>query len=222
MAEIVRTGPTSADFVQGSLRKYDAWGNSRLNSAPSGFHGYCGNLGHKEDPESGLTYMRARYYEPGTGRFISEDPARDGINWYGYCEADPAQKVDPTGKLTLIELNQAISLHARLAAGMGGALFKALSEAGDKVKNIHHFHNLRLDFFVKYATNVTAEIKNEAVLRRFNELFLNNGGAEGWRKVMTTFHGYCRNTGNSYEIEFHFFAKDGFKQIFNPKYFDDF
>ena len=98
MAELVRTGPTSADFVQGSLRKYDAWGNSRLNSAPSGFHGYCGNLGHKEDPESGLTYMRARYYEPGTGRFISEDPAGDGVNWYVYCKGDPVGQVDKTGK----------------------------------------------------------------------------------------------------------------------------
>jgi len=26
MAELVRTGPTSADFVQGSLRKHDPWG----------------------------------------------------------------------------------------------------------------------------------------------------------------------------------------------------
>ena len=99
MAEIVRTGPTSAEFVQGSLRKYDAWGNSRLNSAPSGFHGYCGNLGHKEDPESGLTYMRARYYEPGTGRFISQDPARAGSNWYGYCSGNPSGKVDAQGTI---------------------------------------------------------------------------------------------------------------------------
>jgi RHS repeat-associated protein len=78
MGELARTGGTS--YAVGNLRKYDAWGNSRLNSAQSGFHGYSGNLGHKEDPESGLTYMRARYYEPGTGRFISEDPAHDGLN----------------------------------------------------------------------------------------------------------------------------------------------
>ena len=103
MAEIVRTGPTSADFVQGSLRKYDAWGNSRLNSAPSGFHGYCGNLGHKEDPESGLTYMRARYYEPGTGRFISQDPAYDGLNWYAYCGGNPVGRVDQSGKAWTVD-----------------------------------------------------------------------------------------------------------------------
>ena len=28
----------------------------------------------------------APYYDPSTGRFISEDPIRDGLNWYVYCE----------------------------------------------------------------------------------------------------------------------------------------
>ncbi len=34
---------------------------------------YCANLGHNQDDESGLIYMRARYYEPASGRFVSED-----------------------------------------------------------------------------------------------------------------------------------------------------
>lgn len=42
--------------------------------------------------------MRVRYYEPGTGRFISEDPAHDGLNWYGYSGGDPVEKADPSGK----------------------------------------------------------------------------------------------------------------------------
>jgi hypothetical protein len=42
--------------------------------------------------------MRARYYEPGSGRFISEDPARDGLNWFAYCDNDPVLNVDATGK----------------------------------------------------------------------------------------------------------------------------
>lgn len=32
------------------------------------------------------------------GRFISEDPARDGYNWYGYAGQNPVKYVDPNGQ----------------------------------------------------------------------------------------------------------------------------
>lgn len=53
--------------------------------------------GEYYDAESGYTYLRARYYDPDTGRFISEDPVLDGENWYVYCDNDPVNMVDPTG-----------------------------------------------------------------------------------------------------------------------------
>ncbi len=53
--------------------------------------------GEYYDTESGYTYLQARYYDPNTGRFISEDPAMDGENWYVYCGNDPVNMVDPTG-----------------------------------------------------------------------------------------------------------------------------
>ncbi|MCB8932318.1 MAG: hypothetical protein H6534_02645 [Chthonomonadaceae bacterium] len=37
---------------------------------------YVANLGHQTDVESNLIYMRARYYDPGTARFVTEDRAR--------------------------------------------------------------------------------------------------------------------------------------------------
>lgn len=58
---------------------------------------YVGNLGHVQDDESGLIYMRARYYEPSTGRFISEDMALDGKNWYAYCRNNPVGLADASG-----------------------------------------------------------------------------------------------------------------------------
>jgi hypothetical protein len=43
-------------------------------------------------------YFNARYYDPTTGRFLTEDPSRKGVNWYAYCENDPINRTDPTGK----------------------------------------------------------------------------------------------------------------------------
>ena len=59
---------------------------------------YCGSLGHKQDDESGPVYMRARYYEPSSGRFVSEEPAECGLNYYTYASDDPLNRTDTTGK----------------------------------------------------------------------------------------------------------------------------
>ena len=46
---------------------------------------------------SGLYYFNARWYDPKLGRFTTEDPARDGINWFIYCLNNPLRWIDPTG-----------------------------------------------------------------------------------------------------------------------------
>lgn len=56
--------------------------------------------GKKMDQETGLVYFGGRFYDPEVGRFISVDPARDGINWYEYCRDNPVNLVDPNGKET--------------------------------------------------------------------------------------------------------------------------
>ncbi|MFP4365424.1 MAG: RHS repeat-associated core domain-containing protein [Spirochaetia bacterium] len=56
--------------------------------------------GKELDADTGLYYFNARWYHPGTGRFITEDPARDGLNWFVYCSQNPLIYVDPTGLQT--------------------------------------------------------------------------------------------------------------------------
>ena len=55
--------------------------------------------GREYDSESGLYYMRARYYEPALGRWISEDPIgiAGGLNVYAYAGNDPVNGRDPSG-----------------------------------------------------------------------------------------------------------------------------
>jgi RHS repeat-associated protein len=52
----------------------------------------------KEKDSTGLYYFGARFYDPEVGRFISVDPACQGLNWYSYCGNNPVNRIDPDGK----------------------------------------------------------------------------------------------------------------------------
>ena len=75
--------------------EYDAFGVQRTSDRmPYNPFRYNGEY---YDQESGLLYLRNRYYDPATGRFLTEDPAKDGLNWYVYCGGNPVNFVDPSG-----------------------------------------------------------------------------------------------------------------------------
>jgi RHS repeat-associated protein len=80
-----------------SSYQYDSYGKitAQTGSTPTSF----AYTGREYDVESGLYYYRARYYDPGVGRFISEDPVafRAGKNFYSYVGANPINRTDPSG-----------------------------------------------------------------------------------------------------------------------------
>ncbi|NIN69495.1 MAG: hypothetical protein GTO63_33385, partial [Anaerolineae bacterium] len=55
---------------------------------------YGGAWGYITDP-SGMLQLGARFYWPEIGRFISQDPIGDGMNWYVYVGNGPVVGVDP-------------------------------------------------------------------------------------------------------------------------------
>ena len=76
---------------------YDPYGN-QLTEADALDKNPYRYSGEYYDSESGYIYLRARYYDSTTGRFISEDPAFDGFNWYAYCGGNPLNRWDPSGQ----------------------------------------------------------------------------------------------------------------------------
>lgn len=57
--------------------------------------------GKPSDLETSLSYFNARYYDPTLGRFTSSDPARDGLNWFVYCNGNPIVLVDQNGEVPI-------------------------------------------------------------------------------------------------------------------------
>lgn len=118
---------------QGAERfyQYDAHGNTQLLTDNSSnvtdtydYESY-GNLvnqtgitdndyrytGEQFDAEADAYYLRARYYDPDAGVFLSKDPATGNIDdpmslqGYQYAEANPVNLIDPSGRITLPELS---------------------------------------------------------------------------------------------------------------------
>ncbi len=114
-----------------SSMSYDAFG-SPLASVSDG---YLFN-GQHYDSATGLYYLRARYYRPGLGRFISQDPADgDGmspvsLHRYLYAGGDPVNSADPSGLDTASQIgtyvHNAIGLDFMTDLGSGAFCNKAI------------------------------------------------------------------------------------------------
>lgn len=83
---------------------YQPYGQ-RLNNPAAAADNRLGFTGKPFDPATGLSYMGARYYAPGLGRFMGVDPAEvkvddvHSFNRYAYAANNPYRHVDPDGRL---------------------------------------------------------------------------------------------------------------------------
>ena len=77
---------------------YDTYGQPvAVTTDPCGQATRFGYAGQYTDP-TGLIYLRARYYDPASGQFLTVDPLVDTTrNPYGYTGGNPLQFVDPLG-----------------------------------------------------------------------------------------------------------------------------
>lgn len=79
--------------------------------------------GHVDDPDTGLIYMQARFFDPDVGRFLSVDPvariAGDLFagNPYAYALNNPYSNTDPDGRSACPGQSPSICLRADVPAG---------------------------------------------------------------------------------------------------------
>ena len=84
-----------------NVYEYDIWGN--IVSQTEGMSNPFKFAGEIYDEETGYYYLRARYYDPTIGRFISEDTYEGqvdnplSLNRYTYAHNNPLRYIDPTG-----------------------------------------------------------------------------------------------------------------------------
>jgi len=131
---------------------YDAWGN-----ALAGGSGTTKNpfryTGQQMD-QDGKYFLRARYYNSGTGRFLSQDPVMGSesdpisLHRYLYAGDDAVNFVDPTG-------NSAEGLSGTVAAlSIGAILFTMPQAANAPGPNDVIVHDSEADYQKRLAANV--------------------------------------------------------------------
>ncbi|MCW5319220.1 hypothetical protein GTQ43_38205 [Nostoc sp. KVJ3] len=102
---------------------YDAYGRL-LSSTGTSSNSYQ-FAGEQRDSETGLDYLRARYYDADLGRFISKDSFAGFMDDpmsqhnYLYANANPVNFIDPTGHETMGDIGAVLSIIGSLAAAVG-------------------------------------------------------------------------------------------------------
>ncbi len=109
---------------------YDAYG-MLLDKTGSTINPYR-YRGEQYDPELSAYYLRARYYQPGVGRFLTTDPVEGfpiepmSLHRYVYANANPLSFVDPLGEMSMLEMTAVGSIISAIALPVASQYSKTL------------------------------------------------------------------------------------------------
>ncbi|WP_228745459.1 RHS repeat-associated core domain-containing protein, partial [Paenibacillus sp. S150] len=153
---------------------YDEWGN--ITSQVEGISNSFKYTGEVYDAETGLYYLRARYYDPGMGRFLNEDTVEGQIdnplsqNLYTYVSNNPLIYSDPTGH------------DAQMGAGVGGSTpgFKYFSD-------MNQFELTQIMGDTRYSMDVRGAAAAEFIKRNF--MLVENGAVKAASGVQALING---------------------------------
>jgi len=114
------------------LYSFDAYGNA-LGFDPSQALTEFLYSGEQFDAKTGQQYLRARYYDPATGRFNRLDPFfgnqtdPQSFHKYLYCHADPINAIDPSGKMSLVGMSISMAIGGGLIGSVASASISYVS-----------------------------------------------------------------------------------------------
>jgi RHS repeat-associated protein len=102
--------------------EYDVFGAVRASTGSSDNPWLF--TGEQYDADTGLQYLRARMYDPATGRFLGRDPI-PSANQYAYAFNNPVYFVDPYGQWPSVPNPvKAVKSTANAVADVGTAVYK--------------------------------------------------------------------------------------------------
>ena len=155
----------SNGFLTVQEKTYTAFGNTIEGTLSTPFQ-YNGQY---YDSYSGLYYLRNRYYDPSTGRFLTEDPAKDGLNWYIYCMNDPVNFVDPWGLMP--RADQTVNIMGRFVTPQASLYAKKYSEEMQNLVN----NNLGVNVKMKMYKNADSKC---TIMAKYFQIKYNLSGSD--------------------------------------------
>ncbi len=133
------------------------------------------------DYETGLTYMLARYYSQGYGRFLSPDPGYDydqldpmSWNLYAYVRGNPIKSLDPTGEETF---GIGINFSGGCMAGGGVSLLFVMDDKGGKGFSVS-FSKGGIGILA-FSINIAMQFTNASEISKLNGQTVDIGGSAG-------------------------------------------
>ena len=217
--------------AEGNVTKtytYDAFGvEKNIDSSDTNAFRYCGEY---YDTETGTIYLRARYYNPAIGRFISRDSyagkASDplSLNLYTYCHNNPIFNFDPSGHFKCPKFIKSIGNWFEDRAddwetgidmlkdgywGSGGKLFASYSEG---VVDTLHGYEEGVDKFLDHPIQTTCDAVGQLItdptkpIRNVGSFYYNLASASynhDWNSVAYSLGGATTHTaviGSTYTV----------------------
>jgi RHS repeat-associated protein len=117
-----------------SISSYDAYGNVSYTGSNNPYL----YRGEQFEQQTQLQYLRARYYDPSTGRFLGIDPFEGNLNSpisrhrYLYGNANPISYSDPSGEFSIAEVTATVLVFNILSVVTHSTVTQLISKSRNK------------------------------------------------------------------------------------------